>query len=827
MVNTIIEDDLVRRSRWPMALLFIVFFFSGLSSLIYQVAWVRILSLFFGSDVYSTSITLSVFMAGLAIGSGLASVLGDQSRRPLIIYGVFEVAIGVSALAVPLILAALQSEYKAVYNAYIDGAPFLYHGFRSIIAMSALLLPTLLMGATLPLLVRHFVERQELLGRRAGTLYAINTLGALVGTLLAGFVLLPTFGVSTTIQIAVLVNLLLGVVAIAMGLQHGLLPVALQSSVSRTAVEPSSTRGAVLAAIFLSGLAALALEVVWTRILIQSFSGTVYAFSIMLACFLFGIYYGSLKASRLVDQSPRPAEVLAKLMFGLAAAIAVLAVLTYIVPSLFSMLVWTLTGISRGAFGTASVIAQFVVASVLILGPTIMLGGTFPFAVKAYTEDIDRRAAGTGRVYSANTAGAIIGALLGGFVFLPALGSRNSLLAIACIFAVAGLVLLSSMGVVAAFFRHGTVIVGTAAAAVCAVVAMLLPHQTIVNYGLQQSTRPKVIYHSEGTAHTVDIVRNDAGTTIMMVNGNVEADTSLIQRRHFVLKAYLPLLLHPNPTQVSVVGLGLGITLRSTARYPTVAGIRLIELTPDMVEAHKHLTDITDDVLANPKINLRIDDGRNFLAMTDETFDMITADPIHPRITGVGYLYTREYYEAIKRRLRPSGVVTQWMPMYNISPQSFDVAFRTFAEVFPNATFWYVRGHGLFVATTEPTAINCRNVTKMFNVSAVREDFASIEITSPFQFLGHLLMDREHITKYLARTPDNQLNTDDNAFLEYHTPFEFLGRTDAIVPDLIKHAGWNPDVVLKNCSPEEKSAVAAEFRRRMAQIQPELSEPLR
>jgi spermidine synthase len=657
-------------------------------------------------------------------------------------------------------------------------------------------------------------------------LYAINTLGALVGTLLAGFVLLPILGVSTTVQIAVALNLLLGAVAIGIALQHGPLPAATESAVGQLVTPPRAARAAVLVAIFLSGLAALALEVVWTRILIQSFSGTVYAFSIMLACFLFGIYYGSLRASRLVDRAPQPVEILAKLMFGLAAAVAALAVLTYIVPSLFSMLVWTLTGISQGAFGTASVIAQFVVATLLIIGPTIMLGATFPFAVKAYTENVNRRAAGTGRVYSANTAGAIVGALLGGFVLLPTLGSRNSLLAIACMFAAAGLVLLASLGMIAAFFQRPTIIVGAAAAAICAIVALVLPHQTIVNYGLQQSMRPAVIYHGEGTAHTVDIVRNDAGTTIMMVNGNVEADTSLTQRRHFVLKAHLPLLLHPNPKDVAVVGLGLGITLRSTARYPAVTGIRLIELTPDMVEAHKHLTDITDNVLANPKINLRIDDGRNFLAMTDETFDMITADPIHPRITGVGYLYTREYYEAIKRKLRPGGVVTQWMPMYNISPRSFDVAFRTFAEVFPYATFWYVRGHGLFVATAQPTTIDCANLTRMFNVPAVRDDFASIEISSPFQLLGHLLMDRQHVTRYLARTPDNQINTDDNAFLEYHTPFEFLGRTDAIVPDLIKHAGWNPNEILKNCSAEEKSSVVAEFRKRLSQVQPELREPL-
>src|SRR5262249_3609282 len=155
----------------------------------------------------------------------------------------------------------------------------------------------------------------------------------------------------------------------------------------------------------------------------------------------------------------------------------------------------------------------------------------------------------------------------------------------------------------------------------------------------------------------------------------------------------------------------------------TVRRIRLIELTPDMVEAHQYLKEITDDVTHNPKIHLRIDDGRNFMAMSDEQFDLITADPIHPRITAVGYLYTREYYQAIKARLRPGGIVTQWMPMYNISPRSFDAAFRTFVEVFPNASFWYVRGHGLFVATIEPMAIDCRNVWSQFNNPLVREDF--------------------------------------------------------------------------------------------------------
>ena len=275
-----------------------MFFISGFSSLVYQVAWVRILSLFFGGDVYSATITLSVFMSGLALGAWLISLGGDRFRRPLIAYGIVEVAVGIFALAVPSILAAFQLEYGVVYNAYIDTMPSVYHGFRVIVATSAILLPTLLMGATLPLLVRYFVHSEKQLGQQVGKLYALNTLGAFVGTYVAGFVLLPNLGVSLTVNIAVGLNLLLGALAVGFGLRRNPLEPVEDLSADQANVQPGRPRQVVLVAIFLSGLAALALEVVWARILIQSFSSTVYAFSIMLASFLFGIYYGSLKASR-------------------------------------------------------------------------------------------------------------------------------------------------------------------------------------------------------------------------------------------------------------------------------------------------------------------------------------------------------------------------------------------------------------------------------------------------------------------------------------------------------------------------------------------------
>jgi len=252
----------------------------------------------------------------------------------------------------------------------------------------------------------------------------------------------------------------------------------------------------------------------------------------------------------------------------------------------------------------------------------------------------------------------------------------------------------------------------------------------------------------------------------------------------------------------------------------------LVEISPEMVAAHARIGDVTGNVLGNPKVRLRIDDGRNFMAMTDERFDMITADPVHPRITGVGYLYTREYYQQIKKRLRPGGIVTQWMPMYYISAESFGVAFRTFVETFPHASFWYVRGHGLFVASLDGDAIDFRTLAARFADPSVNEDFASIGIATPEAFLGHLLMDAGHIAKYLAQTGDRRVNTDDNAYLEYRTPFEFTGGTEAIVARLLPFAGLDADSQVKNAPDAVRAEIRRQFAARLARIKSELAEPI-
>jgi spermidine synthase len=798
----------------------IVFFLSGFASLIYEVVWMRRLALFFGSDVYSAALTLSVFMGGLSLGGSIAARFADRLRRTLVWYGAIEICIGLYALFFPSFLNLFAPQYENIYRAYFDSAPWRYHAFRILVATVTLIVPTTMMGATLPLVVKRFAADGGI-GRQAGLFYSLNTCGALAGVLGAGFVLLPAFGMKATTAVACSLNILIGIVAIAFGGLHSFDASAGVHTEEPGMVPERGAARAALTAIALSGLGALALEVVWMRILEQSFSATVFSFSIMLACFLFGIFFGSNRVSGLADREPSPLRLFGILELGLGLYVAFLSVLVYFVPVVFSTLLWLLTRASGSKFGLASTVAQFVVSAFLIMVPTVLMGAAFPVAARICTTARVSIGRGIGRVYAANTAGGIVGALLGGMLLIPVFGSRMSLLSIAAVFTIAGMVLLSQHAHAGwTSFRVPLTAAILMFAALSAGIGLLLPDQIVTNFYYAGRDKAQVIYHAEGIAHTVDIIKTSKGVTVMQVNGTLEADTTYAQRRHFILKADLPLLLHPDPQDVAVIGLGLGITLGAIDRYPSVRNIEVIELTREMVNAQPYLENISGGVLRSPKIHLRIDDGRNFMAMTDRHFDMITADPIHPRVTGVGYLYTREYYESIKRCLRPRGVVCQWMPMYRISKTSFDVAFRTFVSVFPNASFWYVRGHGLFVATQEPLRINFTALAERMLNPAVKRDLESIEIHSAPQLLAHLMMGPAQIAQYLGSSSSRTLNTDDNAYLEYHTPFELLASTKAIVRSLIPYCAL-PINNLENFSAQDREHAAHAWQDRQSELMPE------
>ena len=351
----------------------ILFFLSGFTALVYQIIWMRQLSLFFGSDVYAATITLGTFMGGLSIGSYISGLVGDGFKKPILIYGIIEILIALSAIIFPLIIFGMDETFRFIYQNYFFDQPLKYHLFRLLISISTLLIPTIFMGATLPLLIREFADKKIKLGEKVAFLYSINTLGALTGTIVAGFLLIQIAGIGYSTIAMVVTNIVIGLIAIIFSfkssdnIEHSPTKQFRENDSIDTNPSHKLDSKYILYSTFLTGMGALALEVVWTRVLVKSFSGTTHSFSVMLACFLFGIFYGSKKMSKELPNDKYPILTLYKLQLWLAGTVALLAPITYLAPNIFGNLTWILNSATDGNFGIASIAAQFFVAILLIM----------------------------------------------------------------------------------------------------------------------------------------------------------------------------------------------------------------------------------------------------------------------------------------------------------------------------------------------------------------------------------------------------------------------------------------------------------------------------
>ncbi len=763
----------------------LIFFLSGAASLVYEVIWMRRLTLLFGSDIYSSSITLAAFMGGMAIGSYLASLLADRLRLQLIWYGLLEITIGIYALGFTKILGGFDNFFVTVYLEYSSSAPLVYQLIKGIVTFITLLIPTMMMGATLPMILKIFTHQSKKFGRVASHFYAINTFGGVVGVLISGMILIPNLGLNATNFIGALGNIVIGLTSIflfqiksyrdffAVGTQPKT-----KQALSLTPKTPPPYRRAALMAIGISGFGALALEVIWTHLLIRSFSATVYSFSMMLVSFLLGIAIGSKLIDKRINSSFESAAILAKLEIIMALYVTGLASLSYLIPTGFAAMVWGITKISLNLFGLASVFGTLFISTLFILPMTVLFGAAFPAALKAYNMDVQTTGKNSGRVFFINTIGSVLGALAAGFLLIPLVGSKNGLLILGILFLVNGLYLQKSIRSheIKKFYSVGFIFI------ILFGLGLLLPPQTVLNYNLQKNTHPQIIYHSEDVAGVVDVIKNNGGDFILSLDGNIESDTSLAQRQHFVLKAHLPLLLQKQkaPKEVLIVGLGLGITTQSVLAYSDVQRIDVVELLPAVVEAQKYLKEINGDILSQFRVKVYIDDGRNFLKATQNNYDVITADPVHPRISGAGVLYTKEYYQLVREKLKPTGIILQWIPLYSISPESFGVAVRTMVEVFPNISVWYVPNHILLLgAKGDEMVFDFKLLNAKLNEKNIKTELQSIGINNAQDLLKLQIMTPDQTKCFLKHQPINILNTEDFSYLEYRTPLEYLERPTA------------------------------------------------
>jgi len=780
-------------SRRRQLLVLALFALSGAAGLVYQVVWTRELTLVFGVSSLSVSTVLAVFMAGLALGSWWFGRLADRLRSPLALYGLLELGVAAAGWASLPLIHRLPGLLVTVHRADPALTPWL----RPLLAAAILLLPTVLMGGTLPALVKAVGSSVARAGRDAGLLYAVNTLGAAAGTLAAAFWLIQRLGLEGSTLAAVGANLACGLGALLLARTTTGRPAV--TTPARPAPTGAQPVRAVLVAIGLSGFLALAYEVLWTRYLIYVIGeNSVHAFALMLATFLVGLTVGSAAAGPLADRSRNPAALLGAVMVLIGAAAITTA-------SLIGALVLPAAAAESTTFWTAT--GWHVVKCLgILLVPTALSGATFTLAVRAASSRDDRRGRDLGRVYAANTVGAIAGAAAGGFLVLPALGLRRGLLALASVHVLAGFGLLLASRRCSPVTRSAWV--GGAAVGLALLGLHLAPdpRQGLMKPGYS------LAFYADGPESSVAVLRSDrTGHLGLIVEGDGQAHTSAPGQLHLRQLGHLPLLFHPDPRDVLVVGLGAGITAGSVTRHP-VERVDVVELSPAVIAAASLFAPFNHDPLADPRVHLHRGDGRHHLLTADRTYDVVTSDPVDPDDAGATSLHSLEYYRLVRSRLGPGGMACQWLDT-NIGFDEYRMLVRTFVAVFPHTSIWNGGGFTVLVGSSEPPRVSLADLRRRFSDPGQRESLAVVGLDSPEALLSCLLAGPDRVRAFVGEGP---LNTDDRPLIEYLGPRRSrVGREQdrlwmALLalrsPDLGDWvAGWSP-ADASACAPAYRAA---------------------
>ncbi len=654
-----------------LAAMLALFCASGAAALIYQVVWFQQLSLAIGSSALSLGVLLATFMAGLGAGSVLAS-RGGGRYAPLRAYAVIELAIGIWGVVALLAIPLLGGAYAA-----LAGNGSLTLGLRLAVAGLALLPATVLMGATLPV-VAAWLRADARAAAWLGWYYAANTAGGVLGCLGAGFYLLRVYDVYVATSVAVGLNLLVAVAAAALG-RRTEAPRAAAMSESAVAAETSGS-APIYIATALSGMTALAAEVLWTRHLSLLLGGTVYTFTLILAVLLLGLALGSAvgaAAGRRFDA--RTALAAAQALLGVAMAAAAYAVGV-------SLPYWPID-VTLPTSAAAALQLDLLRVAYVVLPAALLWGASFPLALAAAVRAGEAPRRAVGRLYAANTAGAIVGALATTFVLIAALGSQRTQQLL--IVGAAGAALLLAATRDATAGRRLATVAMAAVALLATVLAVPAVAPQLVAYGRFLPTRgldANVVYVGEGLTASVAVTAEPDGTLTYHNAGKTQASTYPQDMRLQRMLGHLTTLVPAQPRSVLVIGLGAGITAGAVALDPAVERVLVAELEPLVPEvAARFFGEHNFDVVGEDKVEIRIDDGRHLLATTAERFDAITSDPLDPWVKGAAALYTREFWQLCKERLNDGGVVTVFVQLYETTEDAVRSELATFVDVFPNA----------------------------------------------------------------------------------------------------------------------------------------------
>ncbi|MGE3888045.1 MAG: fused MFS/spermidine synthase [Vicinamibacterales bacterium] len=815
---------------------------SGIAGLVYEVSWTRLLTLHIGHTTAAAAAVVAAFLGGLAVGAAwggdIASTLSPSAA--LRAYVRLELGVAAAALALPWELRALTPFLSWAYG---EGGPgLLFPTVRLASCLVMVFIPAAALGATFPMAIRWFASESGRPARQSGVLYALNTAGAAVGAMLAGFVLVPAIGISgaTWVGITGSVVAALAVAVVTRNRADGRGEAATAAdgaedvaraeritrrrdrvrASSRTEASASDTGrhdGRWLAAgvLGLSGFASLMHEIAWTRILALVLGPTTYAFAATLAAVIGGVAIGSAAGAWMVGRAKRPAA-------WVAIALALGAITTSYTYSLAGQRIPRLVArqMATAADPFSELLTQgLLLTAALILPTAICLGAAFPLALSLAGDHAERVAGRFGMVYAVNTLGAVAGSLAAGFFFIPRFGLQVTLQVVSgCLIAAASIV------IVKAALTGGARTAGVLASLAAALVLVLSPpwdrellasgpymYAPFVPRDLDLETMLKagtMLYYREGAAATVTVKRL-TGTTTLAVDGKVDASNRgdmLTQK----LIAHLPLLVHDDPRDVAIIGLGSGVTVGSALRHP-IARADVIEISPEVVDASRFFEAENHRALDDPRTHLIVGDGRSHLLLTPKKYDVIVSEPSNPWIAGVAALFTREFFEGARDRLAPGGVICQWANAYNISEADLRSIVATFLSVFPHGTVWLVGGDDvLMMASDGPLDARLEKMGEHWQRPGVAEDLALVAALDPFSVLSLYIGGPDELRPYVEGAP---LFTDDTMRLEFSAPREIhSGEAGANVTRLSALAadGSGPAAVREARS----RAGAAEWRNR-------------
>jgi spermidine synthase len=776
---------------------------SGFAGLVYEVSWTRLLTLYIGHTTAAASTVVAAFLGGLAVGAAAGGAMAARMRplHSLSAYIGLELLVAGFALLVPGELRALTPLLRW---AYADAAPgMLFPAIRLVSCLAVVFVPAAALGATFPMAVRWFADRSSNAARATGALYAMNTVGAATGSLLAGFTLIPAIGISGTTAVGVLASSVAAalVTIVALDERRRLADVCNDDAAmkgardvaKRTPRGPAKARGRATAALpaalapprwlalsvlGLSGSAALVHEIAWTRILALTLGPTTYAFAATLAAVVAGVALGS-GAGTWLSARLRAGGHAGWLALVLAAGAVTVIVTSGLAGSYVPRVVAHEIAAAPGSF-SALLRQGMLLTAFLILPTSICLGAAFPLALSLAAATELSPARHFGLVYAVNTIGSVAGTLAAGFVLIPWLGLPTTLAAAAFVLVIAAMLVL-----VAADVGTRVRVIGYAVSAIAVLSIVAAPqwdrqllasgvylYAPFVPRDLDLETQLKagtLLYYKDGAPATVSVKRL-TGTTTLAVDGKTDASnrSDMLTQK---LVAHLPLLLHPHPRNVAIVGLGSGVTLGAALSHP-IERADVVEISPEVVAASRFFRAENHDALNDSRTRLIVGDGRSHLLLSRQQYDVIVSEPSNPWIAGVAALFTREFFEAARARLAPGGIICQWAHTYTISERDLRSIVATFTAVFPNATAWMVNDNDvLMVASVDPVLPLLDNVRRNWTRAHAAANLAEVGATEPFTVLSLFAAGPGELARYGAGSDildDNRMRLEFSAPRELH-----------------------------------------------------------